>query len=160
MWDLPGSRIKPVSPALAGGFFTTEPPGKPSWCVLNEIFLAGRWIDCWTNGLDLFSLRRFNVNNTILHPEIVEWWVWLVAVGCAQPRKERDPAVPTHPVSGSPSGKLVARSSSLSLFCFVLLSVGLFFQKGTSHSSVNCISLSLYLEVFKTKSYCKGAKVT
>ena len=30
MWDLPGSGIKPVSPALPGGFFTTEPPGKPS----------------------------------------------------------------------------------------------------------------------------------
>ena len=29
MWDHPESRIKPVSPALAGGFFTTEPPGKP-----------------------------------------------------------------------------------------------------------------------------------
>ena len=29
MWDLLGSRIKPASPALAGGFFTTEPPGKP-----------------------------------------------------------------------------------------------------------------------------------
>ena len=28
--DLPNSGIKPVSPALAGGFFTTEPPGKPS----------------------------------------------------------------------------------------------------------------------------------
>ena len=27
--DLPNSGIKPVSPALAGGFFTTEPPGKP-----------------------------------------------------------------------------------------------------------------------------------
>ena len=27
--DLPNPRIKPVSPALAGGFFTTEPPGKP-----------------------------------------------------------------------------------------------------------------------------------
>ena len=26
--DLPDSRIKPTSPALAGGFFTTEPPGK------------------------------------------------------------------------------------------------------------------------------------
>ena len=24
MWDLPGSRLKPVSPALAGRFFTTE----------------------------------------------------------------------------------------------------------------------------------------
>ena len=28
MWDLPESGIKPMS--LAGGFFTTEPPGKPS----------------------------------------------------------------------------------------------------------------------------------
>ena len=28
MWDLPGPE-KTVSPALAGGFFTTEPPGKP-----------------------------------------------------------------------------------------------------------------------------------
>ena len=26
-WDLPGLGIKPVSSALAGGFFTTEPPG-------------------------------------------------------------------------------------------------------------------------------------
>ena len=26
--DLPDSGIKPVSPTLAGGFFTTEPPGK------------------------------------------------------------------------------------------------------------------------------------
>ena len=27
--DLPDPGIKPVSPTLAGGFFTTEPPGKP-----------------------------------------------------------------------------------------------------------------------------------
>ena len=27
--DLPDSGIRPVSPALAGGFFTTEPPEKP-----------------------------------------------------------------------------------------------------------------------------------
>ena len=26
---LPGPGIEPKSPALAGGFFTTEPPGKP-----------------------------------------------------------------------------------------------------------------------------------
>ena len=26
---LPDPRIEPESPALAGGFFTTEPPGKP-----------------------------------------------------------------------------------------------------------------------------------
>ena len=29
MWDLPGPGIEPVSPALAGGCFTTGPPGKP-----------------------------------------------------------------------------------------------------------------------------------
>ena len=28
MWDLPGPGLKPVSPALAGGFLTTAPPGK------------------------------------------------------------------------------------------------------------------------------------
>ena len=27
--DLPGPGIEPTSPALAGRFFTTEPPGKP-----------------------------------------------------------------------------------------------------------------------------------
>ena len=32
MWDFPSPGIKSVSPALAGGFFTTEPPGKP--CIL------------------------------------------------------------------------------------------------------------------------------
>ena len=26
MWDLPGSGIEPTALALAGGFFTTEPP--------------------------------------------------------------------------------------------------------------------------------------
>ena len=29
--DLPSPEIKPMVPALAGGFFTTEPPGKLSW---------------------------------------------------------------------------------------------------------------------------------
>ena len=28
-WDPPGSGIEPMSPELAGGFFATEPPGKP-----------------------------------------------------------------------------------------------------------------------------------
>ena len=30
MWDLPGPGTEPVSPASAGGFLTTEPPGTPS----------------------------------------------------------------------------------------------------------------------------------
>ena len=35
--DLPDSRIEPVSPALAGGFFTTEPPGKLSRYIVHYI---------------------------------------------------------------------------------------------------------------------------
>ena len=40
MWDLPGLGIKPVSPALAGRFLTTGPPGK-SWC-----FVLVFWVFC------------------------------------------------------------------------------------------------------------------
>ena len=39
IWDLPRSGIKPVSPALAGRFLTTEPLGKPNILRLgNKIF--------------------------------------------------------------------------------------------------------------------------
>ena len=31
--DLPDPEIKTLSPALAGRFFTTEPPGKPPKCI-------------------------------------------------------------------------------------------------------------------------------
>ena len=34
MWDLPRPGLEPVSPALAGGFSATAPPGKPSFLFL------------------------------------------------------------------------------------------------------------------------------
>ena len=45
MWDLPRPGLEPVSPALAGGFLTTEPPGKSHpldsffhpFCVLDPL---------------------------------------------------------------------------------------------------------------------------
>ena len=36
MWNLPGPGFKPESPALAGRFFITEPPGKPSSSFLSR----------------------------------------------------------------------------------------------------------------------------
>ena len=36
MWDFPGPGIEPVSLALEGRVFTTEPPGKP--CVFSYIY--------------------------------------------------------------------------------------------------------------------------
>ena len=49
MWDLPGPEMEPMSPALAGGFFTTEPPGKP-WKCLDEI-CALTWL-IWQQSID------------------------------------------------------------------------------------------------------------
>ena len=36
MWDLPGPGLEPVFPALAGGFLTTAPPGKPLTATSEE----------------------------------------------------------------------------------------------------------------------------
>ena len=37
MWDLPGPGLEPVSPALAGGSLTTEPPGKPQLMLFDDL---------------------------------------------------------------------------------------------------------------------------
>ena len=36
-WDLSRPGMDPMSPALAGGFLTTEPPGKPLLRILNQV---------------------------------------------------------------------------------------------------------------------------
>ena len=52
MWYLPGPGLEPVSPALAGGFLTTAPPGKSQFCSLEAEFLHQE-----TSG---FVLRAFD----------------------------------------------------------------------------------------------------
>ena len=41
-WDLPRPGLEPVSPALAGRFSTTAPPGKPCQGILNVLFSQPR----------------------------------------------------------------------------------------------------------------------
>ena len=54
-WDLPGPGTKPVSPALARRFSTTEPSGTPS-CIILEHTL--RWKFKWNNlGIPTISLH-------------------------------------------------------------------------------------------------------
>ena len=40
MWDLPGPGIEPVSPALAGGFPSTAPPGTFQTVVFEMPFVC------------------------------------------------------------------------------------------------------------------------
>ena len=45
MWDLPRPGLKPVSPALAGGFSTTAPPGKPPDLCFNRGCMDSKLFD-------------------------------------------------------------------------------------------------------------------
>ena len=42
-WDPPGPGLEPVSPALAGGFLTTAPPGKPAICCFTQFCLSSHF---------------------------------------------------------------------------------------------------------------------
>ena len=55
-WDPPRPGIEPVSPALAGGFLTTAPPGKPiflSFLKYLFIYLAASGLICDMRDLSL-----------------------------------------------------------------------------------------------------------
>ena len=51
MWDLPGPGLEPVSPALAGRFLTTVPPGKPRRRLLTETRSNHDRVVCKLNGM-------------------------------------------------------------------------------------------------------------
>ena len=40
MWDLPRPGLEPMSPALAGRFSTTAPPGKPKSATLKQLLFV------------------------------------------------------------------------------------------------------------------------
>ena len=58
MWGLPRPGLKPVSPALAGRFSTTAPPGKPPTTVFStvpsdafgKLEAAAQWVLRWALG--------------------------------------------------------------------------------------------------------------
>ena len=48
MWNFPRSGIKPISPALAGGFLTTGPPGTSSGSLTYHFFTCTLFCLCRT----------------------------------------------------------------------------------------------------------------
>ena len=61
-WDLPDPGIELVSPALAGGFFTTEPPGKPTVLLYSAFF----------------HLRAFSLNIKYSQAILRYAWNWTI----------------------------------------------------------------------------------
>ena len=47
MWDLPGQGVEAMSPALARGFLTPQPPGKPKAAISHSPHTAVLSIKVW-----------------------------------------------------------------------------------------------------------------
>ena len=62
MWNLPRPEAEPMFPALAGGFFTTEPSGSP---VLNFfltcflVFVSNKGIKVHINLVETYSFIQY-----------------------------------------------------------------------------------------------------
>ena len=51
-WDLPRSGMDPISPALAGVFFTTEQPGKPWVVCFDDVKLYALFVNTFSLSVD------------------------------------------------------------------------------------------------------------
>ena len=71
--NLPDPRIKPVSPALAGGFFTTEPTVKPKVEVTVPILEASRKFQTFLRAV--FQVPQLAVEGAYLLPDSSSSWL-------------------------------------------------------------------------------------
>ena len=77
--DLPNSGTGPVSPALAGGFFTTQPGNAQMYLLnsLNQTFKSGQFIICkpYLNQADLEKEKFFKGNIICDRRATLEWYI-------------------------------------------------------------------------------------
>ena len=59
MWDLPGPGLEPVSPALAGRFFTTVRTGKSVAQILNHVESSYLQIRKWMPGAGCLFITSY-----------------------------------------------------------------------------------------------------
>ena len=90
MWDPPGPGIKPMSPALAGRCFTSEPPGKLHisllylpvyiWNRLQEVWLLNQRVKEYIILLSIFRRRQWHPT-----PVLFAWKIpWMEKPGRLQ----------------------------------------------------------------------------
>ena len=89
--DLPDPGIEPVSPALASGFFTSEPLGKPQ-CVSRIV-----QCDIWGQVIKVLEASPFTISGQSQLPHSED-----TQVACGQPKREelRCPTNPQHHLPG------------------------------------------------------------
>ena len=80
MWDLPRPGLEPVSPALAGRFSTTAPPGKPSTHLLRprlNCFSTARILPTSSDRVSLPGAPLTPVPSSIMLYEVLYLFVYL-----------------------------------------------------------------------------------
>ena len=71
IWDLPGPGLKPVSPALAGGFLTPVPPEKPKGMKVFLTLFKSKFgwheanFPCCLLHFQTFTIYLLNVNSLV-----------------------------------------------------------------------------------------------
>ena len=131
MWDLPLPGLERVSPALAGGFLTTVPPGKSPVFFFNKGIKPAWWAPL---GEDLFSIQTCSTlysTSQIFYP-LLFYYVFLhstfIRMLCH--------LMPTSNLGG-------ADSSSNRCFAVPLHTNNfLFFFTVVTHKSINCSKTS------------------
>ena len=58
MWDLTGPGHEPVSPASAGGFLTTAPPGKSRVCIFELANLRAQFTSATNRAYDILMKTK------------------------------------------------------------------------------------------------------
>ena len=66
MWDLPRPGLEPVSPALAGRFSTTAPPGKPLYCLFLILGKSEGYMNGISCGFNLLITEVKHFKNTFI----------------------------------------------------------------------------------------------
>ena len=101
MRDLPSSEIPPVSPAMAGKFFITEPPGKPcsgfwTWHLSPGLKEAVRTVSEEGDSVAERGSAEDEEGQTLSHPG---WWrrLWLVHSLSFVPESPGVPLLPESP---------------------------------------------------------------
>ena len=90
MWDLPATALEPVSPALAGGFLTTAPPGEPSFQNIMSQATLVRWGVAASGSAS--GAHRFYSQlpaRTQLHDTSNCRGVWEISSSCALRKKRK-----------------------------------------------------------------------
>ena len=149
MWDLPRPGLEPMSPALAGGFLTTLPPGKPMIPSLMMIFHCPiQWPLAICGYL---NLKWNKISNLVPHSSYLNSHMWTVATILGQYMYRKFPSLQNAELDSSE--KSLMKSSSLPLLHSTQL-----FRAWSLHSI--CLESSNTLESFKNDTVSHNAKTS